>query len=174
MHMHHGIYITLPDRKVQMYERNFETYIAAFRSFTELCEKWIGQSDIKIAIENTNGFREYEKRAVECMLEKDCFVLTWDIGHSKATNEKDVPFILQHKNKLKPFHTHDGTENPPRNHLSLGDGEIELTERLKLADECNARCVIETKTIEALEKSAAWLDKNMTNHSRGNNCAVVS
>ena len=27
MHMHHGIYITLPDRKVQMYERNFETYM---------------------------------------------------------------------------------------------------------------------------------------------------
>ena len=26
MHMNHGIHITLPDRKVQMYERDFDTY----------------------------------------------------------------------------------------------------------------------------------------------------
>ena len=26
MHMHHGIYITLPDKKVQMYERDFDVY----------------------------------------------------------------------------------------------------------------------------------------------------
>ena len=70
MHMHHGIYITLPDRKVQMYERDFETYIAAFQYFIKSCEEWIGDSDIKIAIENTDGFREYEKRAIACMLER--------------------------------------------------------------------------------------------------------
>lgn len=161
MHMHHGIFITLPDRKVQMYERDFETYMAAFRNFAELCGQWIGESDIKIAIENTNGFREYEKKAIEYLLEKDCFVLTWDIGHSKATKEEDVPFILQHKNKLKHFHVHDGKEIPPKNHLALGDGEINLAERLKLAEECNARCVIETKTVEALEQSVAWIKKNM-------------
>lgn len=161
MHMNHGIFITLPDRKVQMYERNFDTYINAFRAFVELCEEWIGESDIKIAIENTSGFREYEKRAIEYMLEKDCFVLTWDIGHSKATKEVDVPFILQHKNKLKHFHIHDGKENPPMNHLALGDGEINLTGRLKLAEECNARCVIETKTIEALEQSVEWINVNI-------------
>lgn len=27
MHMHHGIYITLPDKKVQMYERDFDVYM---------------------------------------------------------------------------------------------------------------------------------------------------
>ena len=30
MHMNHGIYITLPDRKVQMYERDFDTYMKSF------------------------------------------------------------------------------------------------------------------------------------------------
>lgn len=160
MHMHHGIYITLPDRKVQMYERDFETYMAAFRKFAELCEQWIGESDIKIAIENTNGFREYEKKAIEYMLERECFVLTWDIGHSKATNEEDVPFILCHKNKLKHFHIHDGKENPPKNHLALGDGEIDLRVRLRLAEKCGARCVIETKTVSALEQSVEWIKVN--------------
>lgn len=157
MHMNHGIHITLPDRKVHMYERDFETYITAFQHFTDCCERWTDGTDIKISIENTSGFREYEKRAIELMLRSSCFVLTWDIGHSKATRETDMSFILSHKDKLKHFHIHDGTENPPRDHLALGDGEIDLRERLMLAEECNARCVLETKTIEALKKSVGWL-----------------
>ena len=159
MHMHHGIYITLPDKKVQMYERDFDTYMTAFEQFVTSCEEWIGNADIKIAVENTDGFRDYEKRAIERMLESNCFVLTWDIGHSKATKETDVLFILSHKEKLKHFHIHDGCENPPKNHLALGDGEIDLPERLEMARECGARCVLETKIIEALKKSVEWLAK---------------
>ncbi len=157
MHMHHGIYITLPDRKVQMYERDFDTYIASFAKFRSLCEEWIGECDIKIAVENTDGFREYEKKAIEYLLESPVFGLTWDIGHSKATGEKDVPFIMEHKDRLIHFHIHDGSEQPPKNHLALGDGEIDLVSRLELAKSRNARCVLETKTVEALKKSVEWL-----------------
>ena len=157
MHMHHGIYITLPDRKVQMYDRDFDTYMKSFSVFREKCEEWIGDSDIMIAVENTDGFREYEKKAIEFLLESPKFGLTWDIGHSKATGEKDVPFIMSHKDHLIHFHIHDGSENPPRNHLALGDGEIDIKDRLNLAKERNARCVLETKTIEALKKSVIWL-----------------
>ena len=157
MHMNHGIYITLPDRKVQMYERDFETYMNSYIRFREKCVQWIGGSDIKIAIENTDGFREYEKKAVEYLLEDSSFVLTWDIGHSKATGEKDVPFIMEHSEKLAHFHIHDGSENPPKNHLALGDGEINILERLNLAESQNARCVLETKTVTALEKSVDYL-----------------
>ena len=159
MHMHHGIFITLPDRKVQMYDRDFETYMNSFSDFRSRCEEWIGDSEVMIAVENTDGFREYEKKAIEFLLESKKFGLTWDIGHSKAVGEKDVPFIRQHRDKLIHFHIHDGSEVPPRNHLALGDGEIDLEERLRLAEERNARCVLETKTIEALKKSVRWLKK---------------
>ncbi|MBO4864623.1 MAG: sugar phosphate isomerase/epimerase [Eubacterium sp.] len=157
MHMHHGIYITLPDRKVQMYDRDFDTYMNSFKAFRSLCEEWIGDSDIRIAVENTDGFREYEKRAIEYLLESPKFGLTWDIGHSKAIGEIDVPFILEHKDRLIHFHIHDGSEKPPKNHLALGDGEIDLADRLSLAENRNARCVLETKTIAALETSVSWL-----------------
>lgn len=160
MHMHHGIYITLPDRKVQMYDRDFDTYMKSFSVFREKCEEWIGDSDIMIAVENTDGFREYEKKAIEFLLESPKFGITWDIGHSKATGEKDVPFIMSHKDHLIHFHIHDGSEVPPRNHLALGDGEIDLKERLSLAKERNARCVLETKTIEALKRSVGWQKEN--------------
>jgi sugar phosphate isomerase/epimerase len=160
MHMHHGIYITLPDRKVQMYDRDFDTYMKAFELFRSSCEEWIGDSDIKIVVENTDGFRDYEKKSVLYLLESPKFALTWDIGHSKAIKEIDVPFIMENQEHLIHFHIHDGSENPPKNHLALGDGEIDLAERLVLAKRRNARCVLETKTIEALRKSVDWLHRN--------------
>ena len=160
MHMNHGIYITLPDRKVQMYERDFETYMKAFADFRSRCEDWIGGADIRIAIENTEGFRSYEQEAVRYLLESPVFGLTWDIGHSKAVHETDVPFILKHQEKLIHFHIHDATENPPKNHLGLGDGELDLKDRLRLAARRNARCVLETKTVAALKQSAAWLKEH--------------
>ena len=160
MHMHHGIYITLPDRKVQMYERNFETYMQSFAVFRSLCEEWIGDSSIMMAVENTDGFRDYEKKMIAYLLESKKCGLTWDIGHSKAIREADVSFLMEHQDKLIHFHIHDGTETPPRNHLALGDGEIDLRERLMLAEARNARCVLETKTIKALKQSLQWLRNN--------------
>ena len=157
MHMNHGIYITLPDRKVQMYDRDFDVYMASFEKFRSLCEQWIGDSDILIAVENTDGFREYEKKAIRYLLESPKFCLTWDIGHSKGIGETDVPFIMENEASLRHFHIHDGSEKPARNHLALGDGEIDLAARLDLAEKRNARCVLETKTIEALKKSTQWL-----------------
>ena len=157
MHMNHGIYITLPDRKVQMYDRDFDTYMKSFAAFREKCEEWIGDSELKIAVENTDGFREYEKKAIDYLLESPVFGLTWDIGHSKAVGEIDVPYIMKHEDKLIHFHIHDGSENPPKNHLALGNGEIDIAARLDLAEKCNAGCVLETKTIEALRNSVGWL-----------------
>ena len=157
MHMHHGIYITLPDRKVQMYERDFDTYMKSFAAFRALCGEWIGDSGIMMAVENTDGFREYEKKAILYLLESPKFGLTWDIGRSWATHEQDVPFLTEHRERLIHFHIHDGTESPPRNHLALGDGEIDLRDRLRLAEDRTARCVLETKTVRALKQSVQWL-----------------
>jgi len=159
MHMNHGVHFTLPDRKVQLFARHFDLYRKSFALFRERCERWIGNSEIKIVIENTDGFPDYEEKAIEYLLESPCFGLTWDIGHSKASGEKDVPFILEHRNALCHFHLHDGTERPARDHLALGDGEIDLRERLRLADQLQARCVLETKTVSGLEKSAAYLQR---------------
>ncbi|MBQ6426866.1 MAG: sugar phosphate isomerase/epimerase [Clostridia bacterium] len=160
MHLNHGILITLPDRRVPLYERDIDTYLRSFAAFRSLCEEWIGDSGVMISVENTDGFRDYEKKAVELLLQSPKFGLTWDIGHSKAVHETDVPFLLNHRDRLVHFHIHDGTETPPRNHLALGNGEIDLTDRLKLAESRNARCVLETKTVDALKRSVQWLGEN--------------
>ena len=73
-----------------------------------------------------------------------------------------MPFLLSHEDRLIHFHIHDGSEQPPRNHLALGDGAIGLPARLRLAEEHGCRCVLETKTVEALTRSVTWLkERNM-------------
>lgn len=157
MHMNHGIFITLPDKKVQMYDRDYDTYSEYFEIFLKKAEEWIGTYDIRINIENTDGYKPYEKKVIERLLESPRFGLTWDIGHSKAVKEIDVDFIKAHEDKLCHMHIHDGSENPPKNHQALGTGEIDLIDRLKTAERSGARCVLETKTIEALRESVQWL-----------------
>ena len=157
MHMNHGIHVTLPDRIVRLYECDFDAYMAAIDSFRAQCEAWIADSPIVISIENTDGYLPFERSAVERLLQSPKFGLTWDIGHSNARGEADMGFIMAHEERLAHFHIHDGTQSPPRDHLALGDGMIPLMERLDTARRHNARCVLETKTIEALGRSIAWL-----------------
>lgn len=162
MHMNHGIYITLPNEKVYMYVRDFDNYMDAFKTFRNVVCEAVGDSNIRVAVENTDGFADYEKKAIEYLLESDRFILTWDIGHSKAVKEKDVFYLMQHAERINHFHIHDGSENPPKNHMPLGSGEIDLKDRLRFAKEqagTNARCVLETKTIKALEESVGWLNE---------------
>lgn len=158
MHMNHGVYFTLPDKKVRLFELYKDNYMQSISEFKSLCENAVGDSDIKICIENTNGYFEYEKDAVSLLLESNVFGLTWDIGHSASVNSIDEEFIMKNENKLKHFHIHDGINKS--NHLALGTGEIDLKQRLHITDKHNCRCVVETKTIDALKQSVAWLNKN--------------
>lgn len=155
MHMNHGVHFTLPKRKVQLYEQYNEEYMKSWETFRVMCEERIGGEPIKICIENTDGYRDYEQKAVEYVLESDVFALTWDIGHSYSVGDKDEPFLRRHEDRLCHFHIHDGKGE--KNHLTLGRGEIDLRERLEIARKHGCRCVIETKTVAALKESVRWL-----------------
>lgn len=158
MHMNQGVYFTLPGRRVYLYERYFDKYMSGMIEFIRMCETEIGGQAIQICIENTGGYKTYEKEVIKEMLKSPVVGLTWDIGHSYEAGEIDEPFLLEHKTRLAHFHIHDGLGS--KNHLALGTGEIDLAERLGIAGENNAGCVIETKTIEALRKSVLWLKDN--------------
>lgn len=158
MHMNHGVHFTLPERKVKLFEQYKETYLESILRFRELCEKAVGDDNICITIENTDGFTDYEKEAIELLLQSKIFALTWDIGHSNSCDNKDEPFIMRHEERLQHFHIHDGSNKA--NHLTLGTGEIDLIKRLNVAMQHNCRCVVETKTVDALRQSIQWLEAN--------------
>ena len=158
MHMNHGIYITLPDRKVRLFGEYREEYMAAFERFRDMCERVSKGTGTKICIENTDGYQYFEKEAIDYLLQSELFALTWDIGHSHTCGNVDEEFMMERKDRLYHFHIHDGLGN--KNHQTLGTGEIDLRQRIGIAGECGCRCVVETKTIESLRKSVTWLKEN--------------
>lgn len=160
MHMNHGIYITLPERKVRLFGEYREEYLAAIHRFRRMCEDVAGSFGVKVCIENTDGYLDFEREAIEELLKSGMFALTWDIGHSHTCGDMDEAFLMRHKDRLYHFHIHDGLGN--KNHQTLGTGEIDLKQRLGVAGACGCRCVVETKTIKALKESVEWLKKNRT------------
>ncbi len=158
MHLHPGIYITLPQEKVYLYEQYEDIYLKNMELFRKMCEEEIAKEDILISVENTDGFLPFQRKAIEFLLESKVFSLTLDIGHSYCANRVDERIILERMDRLKHFHIHDAKEN--KNHLTLGTGEINLSKWLTYAKENNCRCVLETKTIEALTRSVLWLKEH--------------
>lgn len=151
MHLAKGIYITLPDRKTYLFAEYEKFYMDNLYRFRELCQKAIGDSNVMIVVENTEGFKEHEKKAVEMLLKSPCFGLTLDIGHSHAVKDVDMPFYEKHGDRLIHMHMHDAKGS--RSHLALRDGEIDLRGKMQLARDAGVRVVLETKTVEALTKS---------------------
>lgn len=155
MHLHKGVYITLPDRRVFLYEKYHEAYCQALRDFRHMVEDTIGDSGIHLCVENTDGFAPHELAALELLLGSPVFGLTLDIGHSHGVGDMDIPFYERHTDRLVHMHGHDALGR--KNHLALGDGEIDLKGRFAWARSSGARVVLETKTIAALETSVARL-----------------
>ena len=157
MHLSRGVYFTLPDKKVFLYAENADKYAENMRLFKAVCDDAIGDSDIKICIENTNGYTDFQLTALDILLESKNFALTFDIGHNHAIGGGDEDVILRRKDRLKHFHFHDAAGK--KDHLALGGGDINVKKYLALAEECKARVVLETKTKDGLLRSVDYLSR---------------
>ena len=116
-----------------------------------LCETAIGEADIKMCIENCNGYPDFQKEALDILLQSRVFGLTFDIGHNHGCGNLDEPYIVENKEHLCHMHMHDALEK--KNHLALGTGELDLDKYLSLAEDQKCRVVLETKTIKGLKQS---------------------
>ena len=155
MHMAKGVYFTLPDRKVLLFSEYKEQYLKSIVDFRDMCENAIRENNIKICIENCDGYENFQKEAIELLLESNVFALTFDIGHDHGIGGTDEDFIMKHKDRLSHIHLHDAQGR--KNHLALGTGEMNIEKYLSLAKEKNCRVVLETKTIDGLKQSVEWL-----------------
>ncbi len=164
MHLAKGVYFTLPDRKVYLFDKYKDVYLEKMRAFRDVCGEWIGGADIKICIENCSGYLPFHKEAIEELLKSKVFALTYDIGHDHCTGGEDGEFILERRDRLVHMHVHDSfvTPNWKRDHLALGTGELDIGGYLSLAKERGCSVVIETKTSEALKRSVEFV-KGYTN-----------
>ncbi len=155
MHMARGVYFTLPDRKVYLFSEYKEQYFKSIVDFRNMCEKAIGTADVKICIENCDGYTDFQQEAIELLLESKVFALTFDVGHNHGIGGTDEEFIMKHKDRLHHIHLHDAEGR--KNHLALGTGEMNVEKYINLAKEQNCRVVLETKTIAGLKQSVECL-----------------
>ena len=153
--MARGVYFTLPDRKVYLFSEYKEQYSESIVSFRNMCETAVGDANIKICIENCDGYEDFQKEAIEMLLESKVFALTFDVGHNHGIGGTDEEFVMKHKDRLHHIHLHDAEGT--KNHLALGTGEMNIEKYINLANEHNCRAVLETKTIDGLKQSVEWL-----------------
>lgn len=155
MHLSSGIHFKLPGRKVHLFSVYRKEYLESVRRFRDRCEAAVGTADIRICVENTDGYRDFQLLALELLLESPVFALTFDIGHNYGAGGGDEAEILRRRERLIHFHLHDA--KGAWCHLPFGEGELDLAQYLRLAESQNARAVLEVKTAEGLRQSAAWI-----------------
>lgn len=158
MHLNDGVYFTLPDKRIFLFEQYIEHYLNAVKKFVSVCESEIADSDIKVCVENCNGFKNFHKAALEIMFKSPFFALTYDVGHDHGLGGTDGEFVFNNIEKLRHIHLHDAVGK--NHHLALGSGEINIPHYLDTAKNNNCRVVIETKTVESLKESVKWLKLN--------------
>lgn len=157
MHLASGVYFTLPDKKVFLFDEYENVYLQKLTAFRDACTATIGKSGIKICVENSSGYGKaaFLQKGLNLLLESSVFALTFDIGHNNCIGGGDGAIILARCDRLSHMHLHDASGN--RDHLALGTGELDLLRYLELARRRNCRCVLETKTIDGLRQSVEWL-----------------
>lgn len=158
MHLSRGGVVTLPERKVYLFEQYREAYMANLRSFRDRCQEAVGSGGVRICIENTDGYPAWQADALDLLLQSPVFGLTLDVGHDFCTGGGDLQIIRRREDRLHHMHLHDAAK-PKRDHLALGDGEVDLAARLALARRRDCTVVLEIKTVSALRESVAWLNR---------------
>ena len=156
MHLQKGVYVTLPGQVILLTDVYKEEYMQRVREFIELCEREIGDSRVKIAIENvdTNPFTVSQLDALELFMKSPAFALTLDVGHEVCLGYKDSAVFKEYPEKLVHLHLHDSDGKKP--HLALGDGVLDIESKIALLKN-GETCLIEVKTIEGLAKSVCYL-----------------
>ena len=160
MHLSRGVYFTMPEEKIFLFSVYREQYLESMAVFRDRCASAIGGADIRICVENSDGYTGFQVQALDLLLESPAFALTYDIGHDHSLGGSDGPVIMQRRERLAHFHFHDAQGR--KNHLPLGSGEIDVQRYWELARACNGRVVLETKTIRGLKQSVEWARRQFT------------
>lgn len=156
MHMPVGVYFTLPERKVYLFQQYREEYLSALRKFREACTAAVGDSGIKLCVENWHGYTDWQLEGLDVLLESPAFCLTFDVGHNHCKGGQDEPAIMGRVRRLRHIHLHDATDGQ-KDHLPLGTGELDIQSYIELAKKQCATVVLETKTTRGLRESVHWL-----------------
>lgn len=156
MHLAKGAVYTLPQRKLYFFGEYLTEYLDRIRSFRDECQMLIGDSPVRICVENCDGWLDFHREAIAILLESPVFGLTMDVGHNFCAGKVDEPLLFENLSKLQHMHMHDA-RLPKQDHQPLGEGDMDIPALLALAQRQNCTVVLETKTEDGLRRSVRWL-----------------
>ncbi len=134
MHLTSGVYFTLPEKKVLLFEEYTDDYLKRLTDFRDVCTATIGNANIKICIENCGDYARvaslFVKKGLILLLGSPAFGLTFDVGHNAAADYSDESTIMENTDRLIHFHIHDAKGK--NSHLIIGDGSVDVKERGKI------------------------------------------
>lgn len=156
MHLMKGVYVTLPGKVILLNDVYREQYLERVRQFIRLCEDEIGDSGLKIAIENvdSNPFTESQRAALELFMASPVFALTLDTGHDECLGGADRDIFEKYSDRLIHLHLHDSDGKSA--HMPLGKGRVDIYEKISLLPP-DKTVLLEVKTIEGLKESIKYL-----------------
>ncbi len=152
LHLSPGIYFTLPDRKVWIYENYYDKFIANLREAYSKVIDYAAEYGIMVCTENVNNFHfPFISKAIDDLCELDRFYLTWDIGHDAKTDFQEQKVLLRHQARIKHMHLHD--YNGRSDHQIPLTGDLDIKGMLRFARKHHCSVLIETKTAESVTQS---------------------
>jgi sugar phosphate isomerase/epimerase len=158
MHLAKGIYSTLPEQIVFLFDKYENDYLDSLRNFRDTMNEALVGNVIKICVENAKAFQQhFGADGLVLLLESPAFSVTFDSGHDAVNGFMQRPTIDRHIDRLCHMHLHDTILEQHRDHLPLGAGELDIPSYLDLAREHECRVLLETKTVAGLKQSVVWL-----------------
>ncbi len=162
MHIIEGAKMTLPDKKVYMYDQYSDEFQNNFiKSISELSQR-IGKSNLILSIENSSNFgKGYIQKVLDKAITYPNVKLTWDTGHDAVSNFTDQIYLMNHKDEITHMHLHDAVGT--KDHQVLFEGSLNIPELIEFAKQKDIRALVEVKTAAALEESINALNKKNLN-----------
>ncbi len=152
MHIIEGAKMTLPDKKVyiyQEYSREFKNnFIKSIKTLSEKAMK----NNVALAVENSANFgKAYIQDALNEAVLYPNVGLTWDTGHDAVSGFTDREFLMLHEKKIVHMHVHDVIGK--KDHQILFRGDLDIRSLLEFAGKKNIDILAEVKTADALKES---------------------
>jgi len=161
MHIIEGAKMTLPDKKVYIYDQYSEEFQNNFIKSISALSQEVQNKDIVLSIENSSNFgKTYIQKALDKALLYPNIKLTWDVGHDAVSSFTDKIYLMEHQDEIAHMHIHDAVGT--KDHQVLFEGALNISELIQFAKQKNIRALIEVKTAEALEKSINALNERIS------------
>lgn len=158
LHIIEGAKMTLPHKKVYVYEEYSKEFVNNFEKSIKVLSKKAEKSKVVLAIENSSQFgKKYIQKTLDKALTYPNVKLCWDTGHDSVSNFTDGKYLMKNQDKIVHMHLHDAVGT--KDHQVLYEGDLDIDGLLDFAKEKDITTLIEVKTAEALERSIEKLNK---------------